>query len=209
MLRSFAAASLAALAFVSAGWAASSLASVARHYSGTFLGDPHPRLTRTEIVRAVNGHRMAIVQMRGRFTFISYGRVKGPFHSHNAVVEIALPSRAIAGDWGTSAAEIAAINGARHARPLLRIFPDFFNQTVLCSIPRGDTSSRAVAGTCSTEVVPGQRHGWIRQIEFAEHWPLSQRSGARNMSGWVVTLDRRDHVRSIQRTGETPPQLWK
>jgi hypothetical protein len=58
-------------------------------------------------------------------------------------------------------------------------------------------------------VVPGQRHGWIRQIEFVEHWPLSRRSGTRTRSGWIVTLDRHGHVRSVRTTGQTPPQLWK
>jgi hypothetical protein len=209
MLRAFAAVSLAALVCATAGSAGSSLENAARHYAGQVLGDPHPRLTRIETVRVVDGHRMAVIQMRGRFTFISLGPAGGRFHSHYAVMEIALPSRDIAGYWGSSAGEIAAITGARRASPLLRIFPDFFNERVLCSIPRGGTSSGTVAGTCSTEVVPGQRHGWIRQIEFAERWPLSQRSGTRNMSGWIVTLDRHGHVRSVHRTGKTPPQLWR
>lgn len=206
LLRALAVACAVALVFVPASGAGSSLRTLARHYAGTFLGDPHPRVLRIRTVRVVNGDRVAVIQMRGHFTFISYGPAPSS-HGLYAVMEIALPSRSLAGTWGSSAAEILAIRRARRASPLFRIFPDFLNERILCRIPRGGPVATSMGGTCSTGAV--RQHGRIKQIEFDERWPLNKRSGTRIESGWIVSLDRHGHVRSIRTTGQTPPQVWR
>jgi hypothetical protein len=115
----------------------------------------------------------------------------------------------------TSAAQLAAIDNARSARSIFGIFPDFTNPAIRCAIPRGNGSG-TIPGACITLFNTGSigPRAHVRWIKFRErwpfaptgdgHWPHNEKTG-----GWIVTLDRNEHVESIRTTGDLPPQLWK
>ena len=192
----------------------SSLVSTADQESRMFLGDPYPRFMNFEVERNVNGDREAVIPVQGHFTL--HPSCPAPvgsttprchtIHTRYAVLEFSLPDpKAGGGFWTVSASQIAAIATARQANPLFSVFPDFTEEIVRCSIPRGDPPHGTVARTCSTNTVGYRR---VRRVELVEHWPLGERSGTRNKAGWVVALGRGGGVRSIHVIGQ-PPQLWK
>jgi hypothetical protein len=88
---------------------------------------------------------------------------------------------------------------------VLSTFSDIPGLLARCRIPRGGPRGGAIAGLCQSNAL-SMLHGDTR-AEFLEHWPLSRPQGSRNTSGWVVTLDRQGHLRSVRRTSQTPPQL--
>jgi hypothetical protein len=110
----------------------------------------------------------------------------------------------------TSAAQLAAINNARSAKSVLNIFPDFTNFDIRCTIPRGN-SSGTIAGACITLLNTGALgpNAHVKSIKFRERWPFNATHDARTghwarnekTGGWIVTLDRNEHVRSIRVTG--------
>lgn len=199
---------------VVAGCGGASLDQVARRESQQFLGDGHPRLIRVEVVRDVSGTREAVVTMQGRFKPPCLTGPCSTRPSSYAVLDFSLGSPGTTwGFWIPTSSQLAAIAQARSTRPLFRIFPDFMNFAVRCSIPRGGRHSGTIAGVCLTDAysAPTTR---VRQVKFLEHWPLAgSRSGNwpsyEKGGGWIVTLGSRGRVRSIRETGHPPPQLWK
>jgi hypothetical protein len=201
-------------AFVAAG-CGSSLVQTANQESRVFLGDPYPRFMNVELVRNVNGDSEAVIPVQGHFTLrpecpalagsTTASRCRTT-HTRYAVLEFSLPNpRSGGGVWTMSGSQIAVIAAARSADRLFSLFPDFTEETVRCSIPRGGPTGGTIAGTCSTNAVP-YKHVW--RVKLVEHWPLSERSGTRNKGGWDVTLGRAGRVRSINVIGH-PPQLWR
>ena len=123
-------------------------------------------------------------------------------------------AKGMSGFGTTSAAQLAAIN-ARSAKPIFGIFPAFTSPAIRCAIPRGN-SSGTIAGACitlfNTGAIGSSSH--VTSIKFRErwpfvptrdgHWPRNEKTG-----GWIVTLDRNEHVQSTRVTGALPPQLWR
>jgi hypothetical protein len=171
----------------------------AHEYGGT-----EAQAVRTERRRIANGDAVDVVLVRARFC--------GPKKGHNGVTMPKVHGRCVPsvvyfatqpgrkGGLATlllpGAARMTA--EARKARTVFRIFPDVPDLLVRCRIPRAGGGT--VAGLCEAKLYRS------RGIEFLEHWPLSRPVGDRNTAGWVVTLDRGDHVVGVQRTGSTPPQ---
>lgn len=213
-MRCFPAVLVLALCACTAAGCGSSLVQTANQESREFLGDPYPRFMNFEVERNVNGDREAVIPVQGHFTLHpSCPALAGStasrchtIHTRYAVLEFSLPDpNAASGFWTITATQIAAIAAARHANPVFSLFPDFTEEIVRCSIPRGSPPHGTIAGTCSTNTVGYRR---VRRVELVEHWPLSERSGTRKKAGWAVTLDRDGGVRSIHVIGH-PPQLWK
>jgi hypothetical protein len=209
------------LAVVAVGLCASLAAGCGSSYqqaisrqSSEFLGDPYPTVMSVELVRNVNGDREAVIPMKGHFTIrpecpalaASAKTSCHAAHVRYAVLTFSLPNpRSMSGSWTVSVAQVAAVAKVRRASPLFGLFPDFTEEIVRCSIPRGGPSSGAIPGTCSTNALPYKR---VRHVEFVEHWPLSHKSGSRNRAGWDVTLSRSGRVQAIHVIGH-PPQLWR
>jgi hypothetical protein len=180
------------------------------------LGDGHPRILRIETVRDVGGNRLVVATLEGHFKPASscgLGPCRPSPPISYAWLSFSVP-KDMSGLGTTSAAQLAAISNARTAKPIFSIFPDFTQPAIRCAIPRGN-SSGTIAGACITLFDAGAigvRH--VRSIEFRErwpfvptrdgHWPRNEKTG-----GWIVTLDRTEHVRSVRVTGALPPQLWK
>ncbi|HEY2742318.1 MAG TPA: hypothetical protein VGI69_09090 [Gaiellaceae bacterium] len=197
-----------------AGCGGASLQQVARQDSKRLLGDPHPRILRTETVRIVDGAREAVVQMHGHFTIVPNCPMVTPpsksrchtLHPRYVVLTFGLPTPSSSQGYSTtSRSQIAAIARARSAQQELAIFPDFNGEVVRCAIPRGSPPGGTIGGTCVTYALP-YKHA--KRVEFIEHWPQSQPSGTRTKAGWLVTLSRDGRVRSTSVMGQ-PPQLWK
>ena len=204
---------LCASACVAAGCGSSYQQAISRE-SSQFLGDPYPQVMNVELERNVNGDREAVIPVQGHFTLRpscpAFAGSTAPRcrtgHTRYAVLEFSLPDpKAAGGFWTVSPSQVAAIAAARRASPLFSLFPDFTEEIVRCSIPRGGPGGGTISGTCSTNTVPYRR---VRRVEFLEHWPLGHKSGSRNKAGWDVTLGRDGRVRSIRVVGQ-PPQLWR
>jgi hypothetical protein len=101
---------------------------------------------------------------------------------------------------------VEAVTEARRSVPVLRTFSEIPGLLARCKIPRGGPRSGTIVGLCQSNALSTLHNGDTR-AEFLEHWPLSKPHGARNTSGWIVTLDRQGHVRAVHTTGPTPPQL--
>ncbi len=193
-----------------------SLQSVA-HKEAKYYGNAHATITRIETVRiwgARPGHaRWAMIRMKSRHAFrVGCPRpgpgAPGPCGAHYLEVGVDLASHKVGLDWGLTASEVSTIARALHASRWFRIFPDTPALYLRCAIPRGGTqsptSSRSLAGTCSTVAEPSND---VRQVAFVETFRLSP-SSKLSKAGWVVTLGRSGRVQSIRVTGQ-PPQLWK
>jgi hypothetical protein len=213
MHRSLAVLALGLCACAAAGCGPSYQQAISRE-SSEFLGDPYPTVLNVEVVRNVNGDREAVIPVQGHFTLRpecpalvgSAASSCHTTHTRYAVLEFSLPNPSSGGGmWTMSASQIAAIAAARSADPLFSLFPDFTEEIVRCSIPRGGPAHGTIAGTCSTNAVP---YTHPRRVEFVEHWPLSHPSGSRAKAGWDVRLGRDGSVRSIHVIGH-PPQLWR
>jgi hypothetical protein len=204
--------------FLAAGCGGSAVQRAARREAKEMLGDPHARVVRIETVRIVNGTREAVVRMTGHFTVEpDCPAVVGTkasrchtIHSRYAVLDFSLPNpKDSQGYWIPARSELAAITRAQNARPTFGIFPDFLNSTIRCDIPRGSTSA-TIPGTCTTST---ERSGGATRVTFIERWPRASRPDGswpsyEKSGGWVVTLTRDGHVRSIRLTGHhAPPQV--
>lgn len=198
---------LLAVAAMAAGCGGASLQSIARNDSKEFLSEPHPRFLSLETVRIEDGELHVVARLEGHFRFdptcpaqaSGSKRNCGTFWTHYADLEFSLTNREFAGYWSSSAAAEKAYTAARRASPRFRIFPDFSNLLIQCTIPGGWGGS--VAGTCSTEA-------GARRVEFEEHWPLSRPGGTRYHATWLLTLAHSGQVLSVHFSGDKPPQLW-
>lgn len=189
-----------------------------RQEAKQFLGDGHPKILRIETVRDVGGNRLVVATIEGHFKPMLGSCGLGPCRPSPPIsyawLSFSQP-KDMSGFGTTSASQIAAINNARSAKQIFSIFPDFTNPAIRCSIPRGNASG-TIAGACLTLFNTGafDPNSHIQSIEFRErwpfvptrdgHWPRNEKAG-----GWIVTLDRNEHVQSIRVTGALPPQLWK
>ena len=184
-----------------------------REESKQLLGDGHPKILRVETVRDVGGNRQVVATLEGHFKLPPGCNPAGLCHPtppiRYAWLSFSVP-KDMTGIQTTSAAQLAAINNARSAKSVFSIFPDFTNPAIRCAIPRG-RSGKTIAGGC---VMLFEKTKGITRISFRErwpfvktrdgHWPHNEKTG-----GWIVTLDRNEHVQSIRAFGDVPPQLWK
>lgn len=206
-------------AYLVAGCGGSSLQKTALEDARQFtVGQPHPTSVRTEFVQDVGGMREAVLFMHGHFRIRRQCEVPGvacPKGSTTAsfiVIDLSLPDPKSSWGFGTeSPAEVAALAAAKSASPLFKIFADFTNPAIRCTIASGGPSSHTFAGACLTIY---KRANHVTQVEFRERWPfVKTRDGHwprdEKVGGWVVTLDGAGHVESIRETGDLPPQLWK
>jgi hypothetical protein len=198
------AALVAATAAVAAGCGSTSTTAAdvalnqAREYGGT-----EAQAVRTERRRIANGDAVDVVLVRARFCGPKNGNGVTMPKMHGRCVPSVVyfatqPGRkgGFANFLGHGAAHLTA--EAWKARARFRIFPDFPGLLVHCKIPRG--AGGTVAGLCESKLTDD------REVSFLEHWPLTRPQGQRNTAGWVVTLDDRDRVVGVHRTGSTPPQ---
>ena len=207
------------IAAASAGCGGGTQAAV-RQETKQLLGNGHPKILRIDTVRDVGGNRQVVATVEGDFKFPqAHGcGLVGPCRPsppiHYAWLSFSQP-KDMTGIQTTSASQIAAIDNARSAKPMFSIFPAFTNPAIRCAIPRGH-SSGTIAGACitlfSTGALGPRSH--VKSIEFRERWPfVATRDGHwphnEKTGGWIVTLDRNEHVQSIRTTGALPPQLWK
>ena len=197
--------------FVLAG-CGSSLDKEVRQESKQLLGNGNPKILRIEKVENAGGTHLAVVTIRGHFTptgSCGLGPCRKPPRTSYAWLEFSLSDpKALSGFGITTASELAAINSAKRAKAVFSIFPDFTNPSIRCAIPRANSSAR-IAGGCTTLYDPH-----IRSVTFRERWPFAKtRDGhwpqGSKVGGWVVILDRHNHVQSIQAYGDLPPQVWK
>ena len=179
----------------------------ARQEAKQLLGDGHPRLLRIKTVQDAGGTREAVVTMQGHFKpQCSFGPCRGFSY---AWLDFSLSNpKDLQGFSATSASQLAAIDHAQSANPLFKIFPDFTNSAIRCAIPHG-RSGKTIAGGCVTlsEATKGNT-----RITFRERWPfVKTRDGhwprGSNAGGWIVILDRNQHVQSIRAFGDALPQL--
>ena len=202
MKRAVSAALMAAAAVAVAGCGSTVTAADVALNQARESGGTQARAVHTERWRLSNGDAVDVVLVRARFCGPKNGNgvtIKVHGRCVPTVVYFATqPGRK--GGFSSfllpGAARMTA--EARKARAVLRIFPDFPGLLVRCKIPRAGGGT--VAGLCEAE----QYHS--RGIEFLEHWPLAKAQGHRNTAGWIVTLDRRNRVVGVQRTGSMPPQ---
>jgi hypothetical protein len=182
---------------------------VAAQEAKQLLGDGHPKILRVETVQDVGGAREAVVTMQGHFKpQCSFG----PCRTVSYVwLNFSLSNpKDLQGFLVTSASQLAAIDRAKSANPLFKIFPDFINPAIRCTIPRGH-SGRTIAGGC---VMNFEKTKGVTRIKFRERWPfVKTRSGNwpsyERSGGWIVTIGRNGRLQSIRVTGHLPPQLWK
>ena len=181
----------------------------ARQEAEQLLGDGHPRLLRIETVEDAGGTREAVVTMQGHFRpECSFGTCRAFTY---AWLDFSLSNpKDLQGFSATTASQLAAIDHAKSANPLFKIFPDFTNPSIRCAIPRG-RSGKTLAGGC---VMHFEKTGANTRITFRERWPfVKTRDGHwphdEKTGGWIVTLDRNEHVQSTQAFGDVPPQLSK
>jgi hypothetical protein len=215
------ASALVLVAAASAGCGGGSQAAV-RQEAKQLLGNGHPKILRIETVRDVGGNRQVVATLEGHFKPLlpSCGLVgRCPPRRPSPEISYYWMSFSVPKDMTgiqtTSASQIAAIDNARGAKPMFGIFPDFTNPAIRCAIPRGD-SSGTIVGACITLFNTGTLgpRSRVKSIEFRERWPfIATRDGHwphnEKTGGWIVTLDRNEHVQSIRTTGALPPQLWK
>ena len=186
--------------------------------SKQFLGDGHPKILRIETVHDVGGNRLVVATLEGHLKPLAVSCGLGPCRPSPPIsyawLSFSQP-KDMSGFGTTSAAQLAAIDNARSAKSFFGIFPDFTNPAIRCAIPRGN-SSGTIAGACITLFNTGAStsNDHVKSIEFRERWPfVPTRDGHwpryEKTGGWIVTLDRNEHVRSIRVTGSVPPQLWK
>jgi hypothetical protein len=174
---------------------------------------------RTEYVEDLNGTREAVLVMHGHFKLRRECPIPGgtcPTGDPTArllVVDLGLPTNrdSVMGFQTESPAQDAALTAAKNASPLFKIFNDFLNLAIGCSIPSGGASSRAIAAACTTNYTRTRRG---TQITFRERWPLlTLRNGhwppGTKIGGWIVTIGSAGRVESIRKWGDTPPQLSK
>jgi hypothetical protein len=149
------------------------------------LGDANPKVLRTETVRDLGGNPETVSTVHGNLKHkASYGWL-------------------VLGDYGedsgvTTASQLAAIASARRASPRFSIFPDFPFGNILCLIPIGD-SALTMPAVCHTRFIAP------RTIRFQARWPVRVPAHTwRQLKrfGWIVSLDRNDHVRSIRQFGD-------
>lgn len=219
MLRLAGALLVVCFACLAAGCGGSSLQRAALEDASHFtVGRPHPTSVRTEYVENVGGTREAVLLMQGHFRL---RRVchnpgppcpKGPVKASLIMIELSLPDPKSSWGFGTeSPAQAAAMAAAKNASPLFKIFADFTNPAIRCTITSGGPSPHKFAGACLTLY---KRANHRTQVEFRERWPFFKtRDGhwprGEKTGGWIVTLGRGSHVESIRQTGHLPPQLWK
>jgi hypothetical protein len=186
--------------------------------SKQYLGNAHPKILRIETVRDVGGNRLVVATLEGHFEFLRLSCGLGPCRPSPPVsyawLSFSQP-KGMSGVGTTSAPQLAAIRNARSAKSMFSIFPDFTNPAIRCAIPRGN-GSRTIPGACITLFNTGATGSTahVRSITFRERWPfVPTRDGhwprGEKTGGWIVTLDRNEHVQSIRLTGALPPQLWK
>jgi hypothetical protein len=206
---------------LSAGCGGGSQAAV-RQEAKQLLGDGNPKILRIENVRDLAGNQLVIATLKGRFRFpLPNGpcseqcrkALRTP-RSHVWLSFLQSQPKEMYGFNPTTASEILAIDNAHSARKYFSVFPHS-DAAILCAIPRGH-SSATVPGHCSTTLVgpslDGSSH--VTAIRFHEAWkftpppPLGFARQTR-AGGWIVSLDRNEHVQSIRQFGDIPPQLWK
>jgi hypothetical protein len=209
---------LAVCAFAVAGCGGSSLQKAALDDASPFVvGQPQPTSVRTEYFQDVGGMREAVLFMHGHFKIHGSCAVAGapcrPFYRASLImVDVSLPDPKASWGFGTeSPAQAAALATARSASPMFKIFPDFTNPAVRCTITSGGPTTHEFAGACSTIY---KRVDHVTQVEFRERWPfVKTRDGhwprGEKTGGWIVTIGRGGHIESIRETGQLPPQLWE
>ncbi len=179
-----------------------------------WFGDGNPKILRIETVRDLGGNKQIVATIQGHFTlppggsFTRRTRPSKPPPFHYAWLSFSDP-KGMAGEEATTASQIAAIDNAHGARPVLSIFPFTPLTAIRCVIPRGN-SSATIDGRCSTHFSGPFDHP--TSITFHEAWAFAQASWgtrATKGGGWIVALDPHGHVRSVSRFGDLPPQLWK
>lgn len=204
------------IAAVSAGCGGGYQAAVRQH-ARQFLGNGNPKILRIETVRDLGGNKEIVARLQGNFKLPPgngpgcVGRCPSGPPPRYAWLSFGLGQASeMGGEAVTSASQLAAIDNAHRARPTFGIFPDFLDMAIQCAIPKGN-SSGTFAGSCSTQFEMPFDHP--RSIRFHEAWAFAPTSlGYRRQradGGWIVSLDRSGHVRSIRRFGDLPPQLWK
>lgn len=178
-------------------------------------GDASTKVIRVDSVQDAGGANLAVAILKGNFTLpmscgLGTGRCR-PQHARYYTIAFSLrhPDSWNAGP--TSSAALDAIAQARKANPLFKMFPDFPDLGVRCTIPRGGSHPGTIPGQCHTAY---ETLNHTRVVEFGETWPLASIPpsgyGPHETSArWIVTLGRSGHVQSIQVRGHHPPQLWK
>lgn len=197
-------------------WQGGGYRGVIRQESKRMLHDGNPKIVRIETVHDLAGNPVVIATLHGHFT-VPPANVPCAERCHHVpapTASFAWLSFSKPGDMSgfqtTTASQIAAIDTAHRTRPVFGIFPYSATTAIRCAIPRG-TSSRTITGSCSTAVLGSFAHPTA--IRFHEAWMFRPSNlgyeHQRRNGGWVVSLDRNGHVRSIRRIGDLPPQLWK
>jgi hypothetical protein len=195
-------------------WGGGGYQAAVRQESKQVLSNGHPKILQIETVHDLGGNLLVIATLHGHFTFPpSDGPCGEQCHHGSPPTYVWLSFSQPPGMYGfqpTTPSQIAAIDNAHSAKPTFSIFPNSATTAIRCAIPRGN-SFGTIAGSCSTAVEGTFHH--VREIRFHEAWsfapsPLGYSHQKRD-GGWIVALDRNEHVRSIRQFGDLPPQLWK
>lgn len=201
------------LAAVAAGCGGTSVTQAGLH-AARDSGGAEPSVARVERVRLANGDAVDVVLVRAKFcaadgengaSIPSPGGGCGPNY---AWFQVTPEDHKIGFSTFLPHGAVEAVAEARRSVSVLRTFSGIPGLLARCRIPRGGPRGGAIAGLCQSNALNTLQNGDTR-AEFLEHWPLSRPHGFRNTSGWILTLDRRGHVRSLQTTGRTPPQLQR
>jgi hypothetical protein len=199
------------LAAIAAGCGGTSVTQAGLH-AARESGGADPSVTRIERVRTATGDAVDVVLVRAKFCAsdgengASIPSPSGGCGPNYAWFQFTPKDHKIGFSTFLPHGAVEAVAEARRSVSVLSTFSDIPGLLARCRIPRGGSRGGTIAGLCQSKV-PGTLDDGDTRAQFLENWPLSRPQSSRNTSGWIVTLDRQGHVRSVHTTGQTPPQL--